>query len=345
MVLDFLNGAWRRHECDIATMPHYCKFDDASEGDQPLLHLYFAPHVPGWRIAPHVNAQQVLAEAFSDAAHPNTITKSSWRLLFPVHPGRQPMLQSCSAFDTSFDGPNTPEQPFLIEEIGRDFFTRAQPRKQVIWFECPSTGEVYHSGAKKAGQQSDKPGNRYCPICNRCFSANNFKSQHMKSHARFLSTVKTTPQPDYTANAPNLAPAAAPPALAPPQTLPNCSAPSVPPEFTRVSALPPEYTSLPPPSPAVATTEMRHSPNLDALSLLRVPASCPFDLASMPPLLSSMPSPMDVSSLLSDDEPMMLPPMLYEQLPAALDEIARLLPAPVHRNMSFDPIEEMMVAF
>jgi len=115
----------------------------------------------------------------SDGQHPNTVDKGSWSLLASTSG-----LAPCDAFDFCTEGPNTPEQPFLMEELGLDYFIRAQPRKQVIWFEDPSTGQVFHSGAKKAGTHSDKPGNRYCPMCERCFSANNFKSQHMRSHLR-----------------------------------------------------------------------------------------------------------------------------------------------------------------
>lgn len=364
-VLDFLNGLWRRSECDIATMPYYCKFDEASGGDQPLLHLYFAPQLPGWRIAQNVNAQQVLAEAFCDAAHPNTITKGSWRLLLPLNPSTPPMLQSCPGFDTSADGPNTPEQPFLIEEIGRDFFTRAQPRKQVIWFECPSTGEVYHSGAKKAGQQSDKPGNRYCPICNRCFSANNFKSQHMKSHARFLSSVKTSPQPDYatlppsdySTPSPNFCPPAVPSTLAPavlapavvapsvwppPPAQPLCPKPSAPPELASLLSPRPHSTAPAGHSPA-ATMRPAFASN-DVFS--RAPPSSAFDFEAILPLVNASSSPFErwanISSLLNEDEPTMMSPMLYD-LPSSqpFEEMS----TPVHRSMSFDPIEEMIIAF
>ena len=36
------------------------------------------------------------------------------------------------------------------------------------------------AGAKSAGAKG-KPGKRYCPLCQQCFSANNFVSQHLKN--------------------------------------------------------------------------------------------------------------------------------------------------------------------
>lgn len=193
--LSFLNGEWRRssHEPEVNSKPHFVKqqSNDDSYGDTQtrLHHLYYNLAASAWQIAPQLlaPAHMVLGQAISDAEHPNTITKSSWCLLGPLG-----MLMSCSAFDMTVDGPNTINQPFLIEELGRDFFIRQQPRKQVIWFECPRSGQVYHSGAKKAG--THKAGNRYCPMCHRCFSANNFKSQHLKAHVRALgSAIASSP--------------------------------------------------------------------------------------------------------------------------------------------------------
>lgn len=181
--LDVLNGVWQRSEAapELGDHPHYIK--DASRGDTACtLHLF--NQFGTWQItrsdpASILAGSDVLARSLSDGQHPNTVDKGSWSLLASTSG-----LVPCDAFDFWTDGPNTPEQPFLMEELGLDYFIRAQPRKQVIWFEDPSTGQVFHSGAKKAGTHSDKPGNRYCPMCERCFSANNFKSQHMRSHLR-----------------------------------------------------------------------------------------------------------------------------------------------------------------
>jgi len=207
--LDALNGVWRRSEYapEMGDFPHYVK---EVEGGKSTLHLFkqFGESGP-WQIARSDDPKcvlirsDVLARSFSNAHHPNTVDKGSWSLLASTSAAAPPTLVPCDAFDFWTDGPNTPDQPFLMEEIGLDFFIRAQPRKQVIWFEDPSTGQVFHSGAKKAGAFSDKPGNRYCPMCEKCFSANNFKSQHMRSHARSCdslpssaaSTPLTTPLP------------------------------------------------------------------------------------------------------------------------------------------------------
>lgn len=194
-----LNGEWRRSpdEPEVGSKPHFVKHP--SEDDPVgLLHLYYHWPATAWQIARELHAppDKVLGQSISDADHPNTIAKSSWCLLGPLG-----MLISCAAFDVTVDGPNTIDEPFLIEELGRDFFIRQQPRKQVIWFECPRSGQVYHSGAKKAG--THKAGNRYCPMCDRCFSANNFKSQHLKSHARASglpsSPLSATVSPDLDA--------------------------------------------------------------------------------------------------------------------------------------------------
>jgi len=183
--LSFLNGEWRRsfHNPDVDSKPHFVK-QHSNDDSIGMLHLYYNWPASAWQIATQLlaPADKVLGQAISDAEHPNTITKSSWFLLGPFC-----LLMACPDFDLTVDGPNTIEQPFLIEELGLDFFIRQQPRKLVIWFECPRSGKVYHSGAKKAG--THKAGNRYCPMCHRCFSANNFKSQHLKSHVRALGSA------------------------------------------------------------------------------------------------------------------------------------------------------------
>jgi len=180
---------------EVDSKPHFVKQQsDDDFGIIGILHLYYHWPSSAWQIATQLHAPEdkVLAQSTSDADHPNTIAKSSWCLLGPLG-----VLMSCPDFDMTVDGPNTIDEPFLIEELGRDFFIRQQPRKLVIWFECPRSGQVYHSGAKKAG--THKAGNRYCPMCHRCFSANNFKSQHLKSHARTnVAVVSSSPSSPVT---------------------------------------------------------------------------------------------------------------------------------------------------
>jgi len=189
--LDALNGQWRRSEYEpfVDELPHYVKEMD----DFRQLHLFF--EAGAWQIASSVGGSDVLARAASTAQHPNTVDKGSWSLPMTMSAHERPTLVPFEAFDFWTDGPNTPEQPFQMEELGLDYFIRPQPRKQVIWFEDPNTGQVFHSGAKKAGVHSDKPGNRYCPMCKRCFSANNFKFQHMRTHARSFDSLPTSLEP------------------------------------------------------------------------------------------------------------------------------------------------------
>lgn len=187
--LDALNGTWRRNETDHCGFPHFLRealpgLDSGGGAEQTIaLHLYY--HSGVWQITSGIDGDvQMLAMCESDAAHPNTIDNGSWLLLKePEARGGQPEFVPCSTFDFTTSGPNTPDRPFLVDEIGLDYFIREQPRTSVIWFECPRTGQVFHSGAKARGN-SEKPGNRYCPLCHKCFSANNFKSQHMRSHQR-----------------------------------------------------------------------------------------------------------------------------------------------------------------
>jgi hypothetical protein len=54
----------------------------------------------------------------------------------------------------------------MMEELGRDFFLRVQLTRKVVWFVCPSSGNVYHSAAKPGGPGGRaKPGKRYCHLC------------------------------------------------------------------------------------------------------------------------------------------------------------------------------------
>ena len=60
--------------------------------------------------------------------------------------------------------------------------TKRLGARQVVWFECPATGQIYHSAAKPGGARGrSQPGKRYCHLCNKCFSANNFSHQHLSN--------------------------------------------------------------------------------------------------------------------------------------------------------------------
>lgn len=106
-------------------------------------------------------------------------------------------LEAWPDFEIVTEGPNTEEEPFLLEEIGVDFFLRVQLKtRKVIWFESPA-GEVYHSAAKPGGAGGRaKPGKRYCHICHKCFSANNFQTQHLANLHRPTAPSDLTCVPD-----------------------------------------------------------------------------------------------------------------------------------------------------
>ena len=151
---------------------HYVSTGKASPS--PPLHL-FKGKKGLWQIAPEVDAAVAYAVAKSPAAHPNTVVEGEW--LVPTPPDGSWQLHK--DFHLRHDGPNTEAQPYDMDDLGADFFLRVKNNK-LIWYVDPATGETMHSGAKAAGSK-DKPGQRYCPLCRKCFSANNFVSQHLKN--------------------------------------------------------------------------------------------------------------------------------------------------------------------
>lgn len=164
-----LNGEWVRVDADLELPPQFVK------REAPDIAMFYTGCA--WRIcrgAGVLSAGEILAEAPSTALHPSTVGASSWR--FAVHGLMQPACE----FEVISDGPNTEQEPFQMEELGRDFFLRVQLTRKVVWFVCPATGNVYHSAAKPGGPGGRaKPGKRYCHLCKKCFSANNFQSQHL----------------------------------------------------------------------------------------------------------------------------------------------------------------------
>lgn len=121
-----------------------------------------------------MNTNEVVAEAASLGMHPTTVLQNEWRMkdsktglwydsfLYFEH----------TNLESSFDS------PLSMHEIGYDFFMRKK-MTQIVWYEDPSTGMIFHSAAK---QKNDVFGRRYCCICGMSFSANNFVSQHMRKH-------------------------------------------------------------------------------------------------------------------------------------------------------------------
>jgi len=186
----FINGDWRR---DLARptlngRPHYIKV--ASEADaedfpsgMSCLHVFFdqgcwrLSTLDDWRLSTR-DGQLIFAVAHNDAEHPNTVDRADWLLLC----AQTGQLGPHSDFSLATEGPNTEQQPFLLEELGTDFFFRVQPKsRRVMWFVDPQSGAVVHSAAKACGSDGGRamPGRRWCHICQKCVSANNFHSQHL----------------------------------------------------------------------------------------------------------------------------------------------------------------------
>ena len=177
----FLNGEWTRCEQQptLSDRPHFTKPDQNGND----LHLYYSADTGSWQIASEVGAGLVFVAAQTLAHHPNTVPRQDWRIAKVVED--QISLVEHPDFDVATDGPNTELEPFQLDEIGRDFFLRMQMRtRKVVWFAAP-TGEVYHSAAKPGGAGTTggraQPGKRYCHLCDKCFSANNFQTQHLSN--------------------------------------------------------------------------------------------------------------------------------------------------------------------
>ena len=182
----FLNCEWIRTTQTMNGRPCFL-LSDLSGTSQPL-HMYYAGG--HWQIAADINAGLVFAAARSFSEHPNTVTPQSWRLATG-----EAELQPCESFEVECDGPNTVEQPFEMVDLGADFFFRAQIRRRVIWYRCPRADEVFHSGAKGGGDRRDRPGKRFCPLCQNSFSANNFKSQHVANLHRPAAPMEVMTRP------------------------------------------------------------------------------------------------------------------------------------------------------
>ena len=125
----------------------------------------------GWII---VNKQNVMiAYAFSFASHPLNIRTDEWIFInFNKHDFRFRLVE------------NTHKTPYEINDIGEDYFM--YNASNVIWWRDPTTNEVEHSGAKYKRNQSGK---RWCSICKRAISANNFKSQHYRKLHEFNKSI------------------------------------------------------------------------------------------------------------------------------------------------------------
>ncbi len=113
-----------------------------------------------------------LVYAVSSARYPATVDRGEW------HNAASGEVVT-DALCVEYASLGSFEQPLAIERLGFDAFTRGVVSRPV-WF---SVGEkVRHSGSKRA-VETNLPEERYCDLCGRCVSANNF--WHMKRvHAR-----------------------------------------------------------------------------------------------------------------------------------------------------------------
>lgn len=119
-----------------------------------------------------------IATSYSFGLHPLTIRKNEWVFWDGC------MRRWCFEPQFYFYISDVTE-PFMIEDLGEDFFLRTKMSTVVQWIH-PITGVVTLSGAK-----GNPPGKKWCPFCQQAFSANNFSSQHMKNVHRTLPTIHT----------------------------------------------------------------------------------------------------------------------------------------------------------
>ena len=181
-----LNTTWQlvrsAPDVNLHMSPQFISFHPQFSSSDGSLHLLHSENC--WKIASTSDSGTALAIAHSTAAHPNTIAPGEWNL--PKSGGG---WVHATGFKVRAQGPNTEEQPFdIVTELGVDFFLRGLGSREdfpgpregfpIVWFVDPFTGEVLHSGAKAAGTK--KPGKRYCSLCERSFSANNFVTQHLR---------------------------------------------------------------------------------------------------------------------------------------------------------------------
>ena len=122
------------------------------------------------------------AFACSFGLHPLTIYKCEWFFCNGPNP---------NDFHFSADLQEDYNNPYNLEsDIGFDFFIRIH-YSRVIYYIDPSTNMIEHSGAK---EKHGKLGKRFCWICQKSFSANNFVTQHMKKKHRCNHMLDATLQ-------------------------------------------------------------------------------------------------------------------------------------------------------
>lgn len=108
------------------------------------------------------NVADIAHSMHSTATHPHTVYGREWS-------------QSDVFFHVS--GGLSATDPLCLEsDLGLDIFYRLCPMTRPVWYRSPS-GCVTHSGAK---QIQGVMGRRWCSVCKRGISGNNFVFQHMR---------------------------------------------------------------------------------------------------------------------------------------------------------------------
>ena len=133
----------------------YCNHDD--------LMIFWFNNM--WVVA-QVTVGYVVAAAISTALHPQTVWPGEW--YFQTTLGTWNVLPN---FCLRAQLAQSDYHPFLLDDIGVDFFERVQVAKPIYWID--PNGRTQCSGAKRLR------GVRYCSECRENISANNFVSQHI----------------------------------------------------------------------------------------------------------------------------------------------------------------------
>jgi len=173
---------------DASTGRHRFRLRPSPDGAREW-HVYAVRASPSPRDA----SWRLVAYAATTAAHPTTVYTDEWlcRALSESTRGRVArgtFRGSVMGFahEWTEDGPgSSPDCPVELPWLGWDYFERiyhtvTRRVSRVVWFRVPATGEVHHSGAK--GCRDRDGGRRYCHRCRLCFSANNFVTQHLRTH-------------------------------------------------------------------------------------------------------------------------------------------------------------------
>lgn len=131
-----------------------------------------------------------LARSYADALHPNTVLAGEWEVCVTYPDG----WKADPRFAVHLA--RTASDVVTMDDVGRDFFVRV-PQTRPVRFVDPATGEVHTSGAKHDGR-------RYCHLCDRLYSGNNFVSQHLRLlHPSEWARVRTRQDRRRVSDAPD----------------------------------------------------------------------------------------------------------------------------------------------